>query len=416
MAREHTAINGIVRSLIEKHGKITFQTFMETALFAPDAGYYASPMRRSLARDYYTAPNTHPIFGSLIAVQLEQIWEQMDRVTPFHIVEVGAGSGSLGRDILSYSSKLSSGFQNAIEYVSIDIQPRTQDSKKLHTIRALGLPVRNIVGCILSNELIDSFPVHRFAIHDGIIKEIYVTLDTNYELTEVLDSPSTSLIGERIASLDIRLPEGFQGEVCLDLETWTRDISKSLEKGFILTFDYGQAAHQMYSDAHNSGTLRTFYRHTQTHNPYFMPGEQDITSDVDFTSLISLGECYNLEYVGIIPQREFLYNLGFQKHLNTLTHMGLNQRDLDSNRMSMLDLVKLGQMGDFKVLAQHKGIPTSPNLAGFLDQDSPKESLDGSTIFPDTPLLTPRHVPLMDAKYPHLSWDWEKLWPFGHSC
>ncbi len=415
MSGENKVTDKIIRSLIKKYGKITFKTFMETALFAREHGYYTSRATTSLARDYYTSPNTHPIFGSLIAVQLEQIWREMDCVTPFHIIEVGAGSGSLGTDILSYSSTLSAEFRNAIEYISIDVNPRGPSSGNMHKIRALGLPLRNIVGCILSNELIDSFPVHRFTIQNGTIQEIYVTLDGNEELTEILDSPSTRLIEDRIANLNIILPEGFIGEVCTYLETWTKDIRESLEKGFIITIDYGEYAHDLYSNIRNKGTLRSFYRHTQVNNPYFMPGEQDITTDVDFTSLISVGEYHSIKSVGITTQREFLYNLGFQKHLNTLSHMGLSQRDLDSNRMAMLDLVKPGEMGDFKVLAQLKGISFSPILTGFLDRELSNVDPGKNTILTDTPLLTSNHINLMDSKYPHLDWDWESLWPFGTS-
>src|SRR6185436_1335169 len=96
---------------------------------------------------------------------------------------------------------------------------------------------RNVVGCILSNELIDNFPVHRFAIQGGRVKEVFVTLAGD-NLTEVLDEPSSARIEERIASLGLSLPEGYRGEVNLAIEDWVREVAGALDRGFVLTIDY----------------------------------------------------------------------------------------------------------------------------------------------------------------------------------
>ena len=61
---------------------------------------------------------------------------------------------------------------------------------------------RNVVGCILCNELIDNFPVHRFAIQGGRVKEVFVT-SAGGNLTEVLDEPSSPRIEERLTSLGL---------------------------------------------------------------------------------------------------------------------------------------------------------------------------------------------------------------------
>ena len=60
---------------------------------------------------------------------------------------------------------------------------------------------RKVVGCILCNELIDNFPVHRFAIQGGRVKEVFVTSAGG--LTEVLDEPSSPRLEERLTSLGV---------------------------------------------------------------------------------------------------------------------------------------------------------------------------------------------------------------------
>ncbi|MCH8155170.1 MAG: SAM-dependent methyltransferase [Proteobacteria bacterium] len=39
---------------------------------------------------------------------------------------------------------------------------------------ACGIPLRDVRGCILSNELVDAFPVHRFEMEEGKLREVYV--------------------------------------------------------------------------------------------------------------------------------------------------------------------------------------------------------------------------------------------------
>ncbi len=397
---------GAIQNLIRERGRITFADFMETALYHPDGGYYTNPENR-VGRDFYTAPTAHPAFGALIAVQLEQLWQAMDAPSPFHVIEVGAGAGVLARDILAYLDSLSPDFRRALEYVAVDYQ-RPDYSNAPTWIKAAGLPLRDVEGCILSNELLDAFPVHRFAIRDGRVLEVYVTLEDG-ELAETLDEPSTPEIERRLSALGLDLPEGFRGEVNLGIEGWVEELSRALKRGLALTLDYGHAAADLYSPLRSRGSLRCYYGHTLTDNPYRHVGSQDITAHVDFSSLTALGEERGLAALGFTTQRSFLYNLGFQQLLDSLSRMGLDQTRRDANRMAMLDLVKPGEMGDFKALAQGKGLPADLRLAGFADGG--RSATAGR--LPPAPLLSEGHVELMAARYPHLGQQFDHLWPFG---
>ncbi len=396
---------GEIHSLIREQGRITFADFMETALYYPDGGYYTNPENR-VGRDFYTAPSAHPAFGALIAVQLEQLWAAMDAPSPFYLIEVGAGTGVLARDIVAYSLELSPDFHRALEYVAVDYQPSERAPDSVTWVKAGGLPLRDVEGCILSNELLDAFPVHRFAVQDGRLLEVYVTLRDG-ELVETLDEPSTPEIERRLTGLD--LPEGFRGEVNLGIDGWLDEVSRVLKRGLALTVDYGHTAADLYSTLRSRGTLRCYYGHTLTDDPYRHVGSQDITAHVDFTSLIASGEERGLAALGFTTQRSFLYNLGFQQLLDSLSRMELDQRRRDANRMAILDLVKPGEMGDFKVLAQAKGLPEDLRLTGF---DGGGDSGAAGRL-PPVPLLSEGHMELMAARYPHLGMQFEHLWPFG---
>ena len=395
-----------VHDLIRKRGRITFADFMGAALYHPDGGYYTSAENR-VGRDFYTAPTAHPAFGALVAVQLEQLWREMDAPSPFYVIEVGAGTGVLARDVLAYSAELSAEFRRVLEYVAVDYLPPA-DPGGVQWLKAGDLPFSDVEGCVLSNELLDAMPVHRFEVRDGRLMEVYVTLEDG-ELVETLDEPSTPELERRIAGLGFDLPDGFRGEVNLGIGAWLDEASRVLKRGLALTLDYGHLAPDLYSPPRARGTLRCYYGHTLTGNPYSHVGEQDITAHVDFSALVAAGEERGFPTLGLTTQRAFLSNLGFRQLLDSLHGMGLDQRRMDANRMAMLDLVRPDGMGDFKALAQGKGLPEDLRLAGFAAEGEARIT----SSLPPAPLLSEDHMELMTARYPHLGLQFEHLWPFG---
>ena len=88
-------------------------------------------------------------------------------------------------------------------------------------------------------------------------------------------------------------------------------VANSLERGYVLTIDYGYEAAELYSDDRSRGTLQSYYRHTDGHSPYQRVGRQDMTAHVDFTALIEEGRSAGLRPVFLTTQAEFLHSLGF---------------------------------------------------------------------------------------------------------
>ena len=72
--------------------------------------------------------------------------------------------------------------------------------------------------------------------------------------------------------------------------------------------------------------------------------------------------------------------------------------------MAMLDIMRPGGLGDFKVLVQSRGIDR-PDLWG-LERKSELEELVSS--LPVT-LLGAHHQPILTGKYPHLNFPDKKL-------
>jgi len=139
----------------------------------------------------------------------------------------------------------------------------------------------------------------------------------------------------------------------------------ALERGFVLTFDYGELAADLYSSLNSPGTLRCYRRHFASGDPYQHIGQQDITCLVDFTSLMRHGERHGLFTVGFVEQSRFLKNLGFSHFLEDIQNQDLSAARSEFNRLALMTLVDPDEFGNFKVLAQAKGIAQGVKLQGF---------------------------------------------------
>lgn len=402
-----------IRERIRREGRITFAEFMEMALFSPLGGYYTSLERVGKEGDYYTSPAAHPVFGALIALQLEQMWQSLGCPNPFTVVEMGAGSGLLAEDVLAYAPHLPSDFSVSLSYLALErfwpARGRARTSPEVQWITTNDLPLKGIVGCFLSNELLDSFPVHRVLQREGGLWEIYVTVEGD-SFVEILDEPSTPFLERYLEETGVRLGEGCKAEICLKVAPWVTEVAAALERGYVLTIDYGYPAQELYSPQRREGTLLCYYRHTFDENPYQRVGRQDITAHVDLSNLIHAGARVGLTPVGLATQREFLRNLGIGAFQAALSRLGLSQRELYANRLAMLDLIKPGGLGELKVVIQSKGLPAL-QLDGFAPENPRRAALLAKQEELEGPLLSEAHIPLLASRYPHLDWEFKALWP-----
>lgn len=403
----------LIRREIDKKGCISFAQFMNLALYSETGGYYTQRSSKDLSSDFLTSPSTHPALAALLTIQFEHIWQTMDRPTPFYIVEIGAGPNILGNDILRYSSYLSPELSDALTYLSLDrasYQSNHLDMPKDKQQRILtnSIPLKPFKGIILSNELLDSFPFHRVRIEEGTLKEIYVTLQ-NGKFTECLGDPEVPQLEEYVAKLTNKLEEGQEAEICLAIDPWIQSITEVLNDGIILTIDYGGLDEEIYSSNHKLGNLQCYFRHTESKSPYENIGKQDITTHVDFSSLMRLGKEKNLNNLEFITQRHFLLNLGIRYFMDKLSRDQRNQKTFYSNRMAMEELIRPNGLGGFKVLMQSKNTDNK-EILGL--QETSLSSLQKEKLarLPQ-PLLTEYHTDVMSAKYPHnvMNFDYDTL-------
>ena len=342
----------IIIKEIQEKGSISFRDFMETALYYPGLGYYVS-LRKKIGADgdYLTSPAITPFFGKIISRQLTEMWELLGR-KKFTIVEYGAGSGSLCYDILE-NLQNNKRFYEMLSYIIIDKNPELCDRLKIilpdKAERAEnGKHLSGISGCILSNELLDNFPIHVVEMQDSLME---VHIGYNNGFYEILKPSSPELINY-LQEQKIVLPRGFRTEVNLQIIEWLQEIAVILKEGFVMTMDYGYTSDEISSRGNKNGSVVCYYKHQVNYDPFINIGEQDITAHVNFSALKLCGIKHNLYCSGYTTQSRFLRSLGA---IQTLRKMESAEKpDMKNIQNLMTILFSLGEK--IKLMVQQKGM------------------------------------------------------------
>jgi SAM-dependent MidA family methyltransferase len=366
---------------ITRQGPITFAEFMRECLYHPEFGYYSRNDPQRFA-DFYTSVDVHPIFGRLLARQLAEMWEALGRPAEFWAVEAAAGTGRLAAQILDFAASQLGPFYEALHYVAVEQSAarRGEHGKMLaahlstgRAVSAEELPQEIPAGCIFSNELLDALPVHRVAMRQGVLHEVYVALNgkgdrggDGEELVEKLGPLSTPELESYFREQDVTLREGQQAEAGLAACRWILEAGQRLGRGFVLTVDYGREAAELYDERHMRGTLLAYSRHRATENFLHAPGEQDLTAHVNFTALDLWGCRAGLTRSGCVSQMEFLVALGQANEFADLYEPGANEVERIRARLLLKTLIHPEGMGEtFCVFVQQKGMAQARRLTVF---------------------------------------------------
>nr|BBH90478.1 SAM-dependent methyltransferase [Thermosporothrix sp. COM3] len=348
---------------IQQEGPLTFAQYMRIALYEPELGYYVSNKTRvGWEGDFYTSTDVSSLFAACAGRQLQQLWEALDHPSRFVVVEQGAGRGDLGHGVRSWAERTVPELAAALDYYTTDIgtgqdalDPATQ-----------GLQPH----VLLSNELVDAFPVHVLEKRGDILYELYVDQEEG-RLCGFLSEPENEEVStylDRFAIPWRTFPDGWRAEVNLDALHWIANTARWLQTtphGFLLTIDYGEKARQLYTPERPRGTLACYYRHTFTEQPLAKPGEQDITAHVNFSALIDEGERHGLHLHTYTTQAAWLQKMGIFEELEQIRKhdfavIDSTERASDQGQTALFQWYNLRQrvlaltdprgMGNFKVL------------------------------------------------------------------
>ena len=359
-----TPLAELLSDRIRRFGPLTFADYMRECLYHPVHGYYSKTESTRFA-DYYTSVDVHPIFGRLLARQFAEMWESLGQPEEFTLVEAGAGVGRLAAHVLDLSEAKLPAFYNASRYVAVErsASRREQSAIRLkrhadagHFRASIEIPARIPEGCLFSNELVDALPVHRTVMDNGALKEIFVGISGG-QFADVIAPLSTCAISEYFATQGVSLQEGQQAEAGLEACDWITEVGRRLERGYVLTIDYGHPAAELFDEHHMRGTLLAYRNHRVSEDYYASPGEQDLTAHVNFTALETWGKRSGLETAGCTSQTAFLLALGQGTDFADLYEDGHTEAERVRARLQLKTLIHPEGMGEqFQVFIQRKGI------------------------------------------------------------
>ncbi|MDJ0924805.1 MAG: SAM-dependent methyltransferase [Acidimicrobiia bacterium] len=337
-----------LRQRIAADGSITFDVFMDIALYG-EGGFFASgPLRSAATGDFLTSPEVSPWFGKTIG-----------RFLASHggvatLVEVGAGSGSLLETLLPELS-------GSVDTWAVEASPMARDSladmlDPGRVVAGLGELPERLSGAIVANELIDNLPV-ALAVRrgSGWVEHAVAASGDGFEFVEI---PVRAEVATWADHHGGEVPEGGIVEVQLAAAAWLEAAMDRLERGVILLIDYGGTAEEL-EPRRQQGTLRTYRGHHLGPDPLHEPGQTDITVDVNFSALVAVAESRGAT-AALRRQDDFLAEWGLRDAVREMKQRELEaaragdtmtQLEIRTERIAAETLLHPRGLGDFRVLS-----------------------------------------------------------------
>jgi SAM-dependent MidA family methyltransferase len=374
--REHSQrLAELIRAaLAAAGGWLSFERFMELALYAPGLGYYSAGSHKLAAGgDFVTAPEVSDLFSRCLARQCAAVLID----TGGGILELGAGTGRMAAVLLSELAVLGVLPERyAILEVSADLAQRQRQrlarlpqALRERVIWLERLPERPLHGVVVANEVVDALPCRRFRCVESGVIELGMALEGTGSICftaaeAAADASLTRAYEDIVAGLPAPLPVGYTSEACLRVAPWIASIGGCLGRGLLLLCDYGLPRRHYYHPQRGGGTLRCHYKQLAHDDPSINLGVQDITAWVDFTRVADAALAAGLEVKGFATQAAFLLGCGIEE-LVAQAGEGIERARLAGEARRLIMPEEMGEAFKMMALTRDLDIP----LAGFALQD-----------------------------------------------
>jgi SAM-dependent MidA family methyltransferase len=305
------SIEDLLKQRIHECGPLTAAAFMELALYHPQAGYYS----RVPSGDPPDNPDLVPVLGELLAVQLAEMAHHLGAGrSPFTLIDAGAGDGRLSHAILRGLRKADPHVCTHTHLHLIERSAAARDAQPAvlaaWTDQALGSSEMpdEFEGVIVARELLGAMPAHRVVMREDGLRELLVDVE-NGRLAEREDAPTTPALAAHLETAGVTLPPGGRADVSLDATAWMRDAAKRLVRGFLIVIDRGDDKGRRHTAADKPDAPREgLARVVASEAPTWLdrPGEQALTTPVDFTAIRRAAEDEGCVTLGLMDQTAFL--------------------------------------------------------------------------------------------------------------
>lgn len=347
-------------------GVISFEEFMQTALYAPQYGYYESDDIFGAAGDFVTGPDLGPWLALGFADLVFWGWERLGRPAAWTLLEQGGGSGRLLVAVLE-ALEAKGALPPRIISVEKSAQLRLaqQQCYQVHNRRVEQFDTLEAVAPLeqalfFCNELPDAFPVRVLTRRGGELGERGVGVDGDHFVWR--DMPWRGEGFDVDAALVEAWPEGYVSEWNPHLAGWQHSLSRVVQRGYLFCVDYGYTQQEYYRSQRATGTLMGHRAHQVVEDLLAEPGSCDLTAHIDFTALVRAGAASQLEASCFMSQGAWLaQSPAVQEAVQRIALRG------GAESVSMLAHAKrmmmpFGMGESFKLLIQSKGVASEKPL------------------------------------------------------
>ncbi len=353
---------------IRREGPIPFSRYMQMCLYETGLGYYARPREQfGKAGDFYTSSDVHAVFGRLLCRQFEEMWRVVGSPKQLDLVELGPGRGLLALDVLDWAEKKFPEFAAALHYRLVETSEWLRDKLQERlskyaatghaTVHALVEEVEPKLGHVLiafGNEFFDAVPVD-IVTSSG---EVRVDADESGKFVE-RTVPARQELLDYIDRYSVRPEDGGRVEVNLAALDYIRRIATLFEdrRGFCVFVDYGYTREEQQAGRHLD-SLMTYRQHQAGTNPYEAPGDQDITTHVNFTALQAAAKDCQLDSLALVKQSQFLIGIGEANEFADAFEDTVVPQERAKVALQLKHLVTPVGIGEvFDVLVLGRGVP-----------------------------------------------------------
>ena len=372
----------IIRDEIARLGPMSCERFIELALYHPRLGYYSRErLRIGRHGDFITNVSVGKLFGEILADQIVELWELLNRPPEFAIVEAGAESGDLASDLLAGLFES----QPTVSWSYVIAEPNTvkRDQQRLRftgtTIRWVSSlkDLSSITGIILGNELLDAIPTRVVELSKDQWREVHIVWEGD-SFGFSLEPVQNPRLATMLRKIPTPLSQPYRTEINLAAQDWVRAATESLGRGFILLIDYGYSRTDYYSPLRTKGTLSTYRNQHRQENIFEGVGETDITAHVDFTAIAEVGLEAGCQLLGFTDQHHFMVGAGEERMRSFAADSATphDRRERDRFLRAYKTLMHPEMMGlAFKYLLMGKGAPETLKPSGFQYASDPNRAL-----------------------------------------
>jgi len=310
-----------IRRRIESTGPLSIADYMAECLCHPKHGYYMKQDPFGVDGDFVTAPEISQIYGEMLGLWCGVVWQQLGQPSPFYLVELGGGRGTLMQDALRAARKIP-GFLAAVHVHMVEISPVLK-VKQQEALRTYGEQITwqseidalpDGPSVILANEFFDALPIRQFEKGEKGWAERFVDLDPEGDgLRYVLQQDEAARALMPQALQDKEAPQGALFEICVPAQSIAYALGQKIADhgGALLAIDYG------YEQADFGETLQALQSH-QPISPLASCGDADVTAHVNFDMLATALRDGGAQVYDIQGQGMFLEQLGITERAQRL--------------------------------------------------------------------------------------------------